>query len=252
MGQIEYTNQLRKYVRSLHTSKYGQKYDKFIAEGPKVCKEYLIYNKYAVQYIFCTNDWYSDNYSELSQLNQSLVIKLKEKELAQISNFKTANKVLLVLEKSIGEYSDYKNNNWALFLDRIQDPGNMGTIIRIADWYKIQKIYLSAGCVDVYNHKVVQSAMGSHNRIDIKTVKENFLETYSRPIYGLELGGANINDLNDPQPGLIAIGNESRGFSAKVKNALSHSLMIPKQGGAESLNAAVACGIACHLLTSSK
>jgi len=126
----------------------------------------------------------------------------------------------------------------------------MGAIIRVADWYGIEQIYTSQECADIYNPKVVQSAMGGHNRTEVIEKDYAFLADSDKIVYGLELGGSDINQLKNVKPGIIAVGNESRGFSTEVKAALSYKLMIPRKGGAESLNAAVACGIACHQLTS--
>ena len=144
------------------------------------------------------------------------------------------------------------NNNidrsWMLYLDKIQDPGNLGTIIRIADWYNITEILLSEDSVDPYNPKVVQSAMGGHNRIRTSVIKNlGDLKSYNIPIYGMALRGNDINSLS-LAPGIIVIGNESKGIRPEIMPMLDQKITIAKLGGAESLNASVACGIACHCL----
>lgn len=135
---------------------------------------------------------------------------------------------------------------WILALDGIQDPGNMGTIIRVADWFGIGHIAVAPTCVDVYNPKVVQAAMGGHLRVAIHTADLTTLIQNSRmPVLAAALDGESIYTLNKPEYGILVIGNESKGISAEIMNLATHKITIPRIGGAESLNAAVSAGIIC-------
>ncbi len=245
---MEFTNQLKKYVRSLQTNKFRQKYHKFIAEGPKICKEFIISSTYEIEYVLSTEEWYLEHKSStLASVPKDKIVMLKQKQLEQISTLKSAHKVLIVLSMKHSENTDLLKE-WALYLDKIQDPGNMGTLLRIADWYGINKVYLSADCVDVYNPKVVQAGMGAHNRVESIVLVDDLLFSNSVKKYGLVLSGKNINDYKGSEPGLVLIGNESKGLRPELVSALDEQLKIPSIGGAESLNASVACGIACHVL----
>ncbi len=241
---MEFTNQLKKYVRFLHQTKHRQKYNKFIAEGPKICTEFLNNGSYQPEYIFATADWIEQNEHLARILPLNRIITLKQRELEQISTLKSANQILIVLEKT-GTNEQFSLSKWSLYLDRIQDPGNMGAILRIADWYNIQNVYSSTDSVDFYNPKVVQAAMGAHNRLFLSATDYASLDGVS---YGLCLDGAPLADFDKPESGILVIGNESRGISDPIMQTLEHKVTIPRYGGAESLNASVACGIACHCL----
>ena len=241
---MEFTNQLKKYIRSLHIHKYRQKYNKFIVEGPKICDEYL-QGPYTVSHIICTSSWHSTHIPP--NFNGHYIV-VNSKTLQQISNLKTANQVLCLVDMP-NENPPIKNQ-WSIYLDKIQDPGNMGTIIRTADWYGITQIIISSDSVDVYNPKVVQSSMGSHNRHIFHSLNASALINLDFPLYGLTLDGEPIEHVN-LEPGIIIIGNESKGIRPEIIKRLDQKLTITKRGQAESLNAAVACGIACHLLLDS-
>jgi TrmH family RNA methyltransferase len=140
---------------------------------------------------------------------------------------------------------------WCLALDDVQDPGNMGTIIRIADWFGIKHIACSPGCVDVYNPKVVQSAMGSHLRVQVhETELGDFIKGLGLPVFAATLHGENVYQLPKPGYGILLLGNESKGVSEELINIATRKVTIPGKGGAESLNVAVSAGILCALLVS--
>jgi TrmH family RNA methyltransferase len=140
-------------------------------------------------------------------------------------------------------------NDWYLALDDIQDPGNMGTIIRIADWFGIHHVVCSPGCVDGYNPKVVQSAMGAHLRVNLyQAPLVPFLSAVQVPKIAAVLKGENIYTVNRMEAGVLIIGNESKGISESVVAMATRQVTIPGKGGAESLNAGVSAGILCALL----
>ena len=231
----------------LRLAKNRKKYKHFIAEGDKICQEILKNNPEAIHAIYCLPEWLDANYTDL-QLLQSLITEITFQELKKISNLKTPNQVLLIVKQpTLVLDLSACTNNLTLLLDRIQDPGNMGTILRIADWFGIPRVICSPDCVDIYNPKVVQASMGAFLRVqtfieDLPTFCKQFPKL---PVYGAILNGANIHNTSLEPNAFIVIGNESRGISETLQNCLTHRIAIPCYGGAESLNAAVATGIIC-------
>jgi len=180
--------------------------------------------------------------------NQSVVHRISEKELARISNLKTPNQVLCICK--IPQYTidpQLVNKSLTLYLDGIQDPGNMGSILRIADWFGIPYIWCSAACAEVFNPKVLQASMGAFLRVP--TIQKEFADLKKDypdlPIFASTLEGQSVFKQNYPTQGLLVIGNEGSGIRASIIDQADHLVTIPKgkQGGAESLNAAVATGI---------
>lgn len=173
-----------------------------------------------------------------------IVHKVSGKELERISTNKTANGVVLVGNKIPNNAKVILNNEWSIFLDKVQDPGNVGTIIRIADWFGIPNVILSPECADLYNPKVLQSTMGGFLRVNVSNSDfESVIEqNITLKIYATHLDGQSMYEL-ELEPGMIVIGNESKGIQDKIVDASDILVSIPSKGKAESLNAAVACGI---------
>jgi TrmH family RNA methyltransferase len=174
---------------------------------------------------------------------------VSEQELNSISALKTPNKALItVAMPEMAE--DLPTAGWSLALENLQDPGNMGTIIRIADWFGIPNIICSEDCVDVYNPKVVQSAMGGHLRVKLfEADLSHFISLQKRPVIAATLHGKSLYELAPFPEAVLLIGNESKGLTASRVKQATYEATIPKKGGAESLNAAVSTGILCsHLL----
>jgi TrmH family RNA methyltransferase len=164
--------------------------------------------------------------------------------MERISQLQTAQQALVILKKKSVETNKTINEGWWLALDGIRDPGNMGTIIRLADWFGLNGIICSEDCADVYNSKVVQASMGSSIRIPI--LEKNlqlFLSDLNVPLVGAVLGGKEISAYKFPSNGVLVIGNESTGIRNEISVLLSDKIMIPRFGQAESLNAAIATGI---------
>lgn len=236
-----------KYINALKRKKFRQRYDNFIAEGNKIALEILRQSHFDIHSIFATQDWADLNHRKLSRYRDILTI-VEERELKSISSLTTPNKVVIILKKpktTIDE--ELISNNLSLVLDGIQDPGNLGTIWRIADWFGIEYLFCSENCVDLYNPKVIQSSMGAFLRV--KAVELNIPELFSQrrelPVYGAVLGGKSIYQTPLKKHGFLVIGNESKGISEAMSSAVTHPIGIPSSGGAESLNAAVATGIIC-------
>lgn len=239
---------LLKYVQSLHSRKNRQKYDKFIAQGPKIANEILTSSNLTVEFIFGTTTYIEKN-QDLLKNYKSKVNLVTEKELERISTNKTPNEVILVCDKLVESPKVLLNDGWTFYLDKVQDPGNVGTIIRIADWFGVQNVVLGPECADLYNPKVLQSTMGGFMRVNITKLDFEALVTANqgKNIYAAALDGQSIKELT-LDPGIIVIGNESKGIQKSILDASDVLLHIPSGGGAESLNAAVACGIIAYSL----
>ena len=240
-----------KYIQSLQHKKFRDESGEFIAEGPKVVLELLAAGKFVCNEVFAEPGWLDENATLPGKYPATTFEVIQDFELEKISALATPNKILAVF-KQWSSHADIKpGGKITLALDTIQDPGNMGTIIRIADWFAIENIVCSMGCADKYNPKVVQSTMGSLTRVNIVyTDLTAWLEKNSQvKIYAAALDGKNIKKVAPVKEGVIVIGNESKGISDEVMALVNEKITIPKAGGAESLNAAVAAGIILSQLT---
>jgi len=231
-----------KYIQSLGQKKVRDEEAVFIAEGPKIVAEFLVSADANILQLYALHDWIVANRNDC---NGKIIIEVDENDLTKISQLATPNKVLAVVKKQ--EPADHFSTKGivSLVLDTIQDPGNLGTIIRIADWFGITQIICSKECADMYNPKVVQSTMGSIVRIkmlytDLATWLEEQKEVF---IYAAALEGQNVTAMKKITEGLIVIGNESRGISPEIFKLVDVKITIPQKGKAESLNAAVSTGI---------
>jgi RNA methyltransferase, TrmH family len=234
-----------KYIQTLHHKKFRDENEVFIAEGPKVVLELLDSREFVCQQLFAVEEWLVNNQKTLQQYSGTEIFTVKDFELEKISLLTTPNNVLAVFKKKTQSKPVELKGRITLVLDTIQDPGNLGTIIRTADWFGIENIICSAACADMYNPKVVQSTMGSLARVNIfYTDLEKWLnENKGIKKYAAALHGKNINSLTAIKEAIIIIGNEGKGISDAVMNAVDEKITIPKKGEAESLNAAVATGI---------
>lgn len=232
-----------KYIQSLCHKKQRQQERVFIAEGAKIIEELLASN-YVVKKLFVTEKYLLQN-----RFTNAVITEVSTQEMDKISLMDNATDVLAIVEQKPNEMTAVKGK-LNLVLDGIQDPGNFGTIIRIADWYGIENILCSNDTVDLYNNKVIQSTMGSFVRVnvwygDLKTIfQKNLL-----PVFATVLNGKNLYEQNKITEGFLIIGNEGKGIREDTLSFVQHSLTIPKRGGAESLNAAVATGILLSWLT---
>ena len=235
-----------KYIQSLGHKKYRDEEDLFIAEGPKILKELLSSKNTSIRQIYAVDSWIKNNPAV-----RDGVTEITDQELERISQLKTPNQVLTVAEKIKWEDVLHLKNNISLVLDSIQDPGNFGTIIRLADWFGIKQVICSTDCADIYNPKVVQASMGSITRVRVEdTDLLSFLnDNKGIKIFAAKLDGSDVTKMEKLKEGFIIIGNESKGISKEIANLPSENITIPRKGGAESLNAAVATGIILSHLT---
>ncbi len=236
-----------KYIRSLEMKK-NRKADKvFVAEGTKLVEELL--EQLPCRMLVATREWISAHEQSLSVEE---IFETTEKELSRASFLKTPQQVLAVFMQP-DEKVDVSTikNNLCLALDDVQDPGNLGTIIRVADWFGIEQIFCSPGTVDLYNPKTVQATMGSIARVKLTYTSLPLLiqSLPEIPIYGTFLEGENIYEQPLSTLGLIVMGNEGNGISEEVKRLVNHRLYIPNyphgQKSSESLNVAMATAIVC-------
>ena len=230
-----------KYIQSLGQKKYRDEAGVFVAEGPKLVKELVQSKNAELVQIFALKEWIEENEDLFTSIT---VTATTETELERISQLKTPNKVLAVVKKFEANEPVTKEGI-SLVLDTIQDPGNLGTIIRIADWFGISHIICSEDCADMYNSKVVQATMGSIARVNVFYTD---LPVWLRNppgvrIYAAMLEGKDVTKMTTIKDGLIIIGNESSGIENELLQYANEKISIPRKGSAESLNAAVAAGI---------
>ncbi|HRP89210.1 MAG TPA: RNA methyltransferase [Edaphocola sp.] len=244
------SNNQIKHFRSLHQHKFRKELQQYLVEGVKNVEEWLEEDA-DVECVIAIKEWYATHLHLLGNIPKEKCLVIIEKDLEKLSGFKTPNQVVLVVnmpkQQSVKIFDDAK---WIIMLDTIQDPGNLGTIIRTADWFGIQDIICSKGTAEQFNPKVIQSTMGSLLRVQCHYENlPDFLEKHSEiPIYAALLDGTPLNGLENFKPGIILMGNESNGISDEVKKLVHHRLLIPRLGKAESLNVAVATGIFCNAL----
>ena len=247
-------NQIKR-LTSLQLKKHRELYGEFVAEGEKSVAE-LLGSSLVIKELYALDSWLKDNPYTPARPEMKIQ-EISAAELDRISTLKTPNKVVAVAAipkapvQSAEMFSDL-----ILALDNIRDPGNLGTIIRTADWFGIRHIVCSPGCVDAYNPKVVQSSMGSITRTHLHYIElSEFIQSVPAgiPTYGCLLEGRNIETIPLRTPAIIIIGNESNGISGNLLPLISEKLRIPSfsadagiYGHAESLNASLANAIVCY------
>lgn len=238
-----------KWIKSLEMRKYRLQHNAFVAEGPKLVGELLPYS--TPLYVAATKEWLNDNRHLLENVKE--VDEVSHEELERASLLRTPQSVLAVMpipQSSFDIRLSDSGSDLMLALDGVQDPGNLGTILRIADWFGIHDILCSEGTADVYNPKCVQSCMGALARVKVHYCNlTKVLKEAKMPVYGTFLDGTDIYQEELSRNGIIVMGNEGNGISSEVGKLVSRRLYIPNfpQGSltTESLNVAVATGIVC-------
>ena len=241
----------QKFVTSLTRKKIRDELGLFVAEGDKLVND-LINSEIKPHMLICTDEWYKNN--DTNNISQCEIVISDIQEIKKITILKSPPPVIGIFKQNTGKLITGKlKNGLNIFLDEIQDPGNLGTIIRLADWFGIKNIICSTGCADIYNPKTIQSTMGAISRVDVfYTDPVSFLSEYKNlnlPVYGTFLDGKNIYTEETTASGLIVMGNEGKGISAEVESFINKRLFIPPfPAGArtsESLNVSVATAIVC-------
>jgi len=234
-----------KHIRSLHSGKFREIHSQYLVEGEKMLQE-LLKSEQNILHVYALYEWIDKHSSLLSNKNIDFT-EISESELINISTLTTPNKVVAVVGIHKNEISLELPLEKGLYLalENIQDPGNLGTIIRSAEWFGVKRIFCSLNTVGIYNSKVVQASMGSVFRMPVQYLdleklirQQNTFDTYAAI-----LGGDNIYETTLNSNSIIIIGNESKGISNNLQAICKHKITIPNFGDAESLNAAVACSI---------
>ena len=230
-----------KYIKGLSLKKNRIKKQCFIVEGEK-CLAELLNSSFEIVELFALKDWIDENKAVSDKIQ---VVSFNE--LERISNLKSPNKVVAVVKIKKQEIIQQKSAI-ILVLDDINDPGNLGTIIRMCDWFGVKQIMCSENTVDIYNPKTVQSAMGSLFRVNIVYADlSTYLAKVTTPIYGAYMDGENVKDIEINQKAHLVMGNEANGISEKAEKYISKRVAIKNIGGnTESLNVAVATSILLH------
>ena len=237
------SNNELKYIQSFAHKKHWAEESVFIVEGPKMLEELLASN-WVIRKIIALPDWIQSQGALPAE-----VVEVDEIMLGRLSLLQSPNKVMAIVEKKQELEPLLYNGNSTLLLDGIQDPGNLGTIIRTADWFGIDQIVVSEDTAGLYNTKVIQSTMGSCFRVKMRSMEletlleDNAKSTNKLPVYGALLKGKSMHEMKWEPSNFILIGNESKGIRANLMPFISHPISIPRTGEAESLNAAVATGI---------
>lgn len=234
-------------LRALHQKKYRQEEGLFFVEGAKNVLE-LLHSDFETEVVFATPAFRKEN-ERLLAAQPRRVEEASPDELAKVGTFSTNNAALAVARTKIFPELTPDGEEWVLVLDDLRDPGNLGTILRVADWYGLKKIVCSETTADFYNPKVLAASMGSFARV---AVWYGPLDGYFRrhaerssgwPVFGTFLDGQNLHETRFPGAGFLVIGNESHGIGAVVEPFVSRKITIPRFGGAESLNAGIATAV---------
>ncbi|PKG40654.1 RNA methyltransferase [Psychromonas sp. Urea-02u-13] len=236
-------NQL-KLIKALESKKQRKKNGLFLVQGEKNVAE-LFNSNFSVQQLYATADYINNNGALLTEHNLiPLVVEASEEDLKRAGTLVSNNSVLAIVKCKEVALPAIAENELILVLDQVGDPGNLGTILRAADWYGIKNVVCSPDCADFYNPKVIAATMGSFARVSVShTELVEYLNVQTKPIYGAFLEGENIHKAHLNKSAFIVMGSESHGISAPVEQFITDKITIPNFGQAESLNVAMATGI---------
>jgi TrmH family RNA methyltransferase len=224
-----------KRIQALHKKKSRDENRLFIIEGRKIIEEAILHKPDCIEIIYSTS---SESYSN-SKFKTSLISNVDLKKISTLKHPQGDLAICKYLENDSTSHSNLK-----IALDKIQDPGNMGTIIRLAAWFGVDEIIASSDTVDCYNPKVIQATMGAIFNVKITYLNlKSYLEQTQDPVYGALLEGENIYKSQLQKEGVLLMGNEGNGISDELISLISHPITIPRFGAGESLNVAMATGI---------
>ena len=231
-----------KLIKSLQEKKYRNEYGMFLVEGAKSVEE-LLNSDFKIYYLLTTKDFYDKNSKIIAEKNITYDIT-KIDEIEKVSSFSSNDSAIAVSLQKENTPFEINSDEIVLALDDVRDPGNLGTIIRIADWYGIKKIIASNSTVDQYNNKTISATKGSFTRVQMfYTDLEKFLQNTEVPIFGTFLNGENVHSFDFPKGGILVMGNESNGISKEIEKIVTKKITIPSFGEAESLNVGIATAL---------
>jgi RNA methyltransferase, TrmH family len=235
-----------KLITSLQHKKYRKQHQAFLVEGAKSVLE-LFSSDYQVQILFITEEFYQQHIRLLQK--QSLPYQIvSQQELEKTGVFQTNNACLAVVATKPNQSLAVSGDEYILMLDDVKDPGNLGTILRIADWFGITKLVCSENTTDFYNPKVISASMGSFTRVQVYYCDlVSYLKTMDNalPVYGAFLDGTDVHTIAFAKGGILLMGNESQGINQELTPFVTNRIHIPRYGGAESLNVGIATAVIC-------
>lgn len=241
-----------RFITSLKQKKFRKLHGVFVVEGVKSAEEFID-SDYEVLSLFIT----PDTTTKMSKIPRKIeFFEITDEELKKISNLTTPQGVLAVVKIPTRDesakpplYGKAGEKGFTLVLDDVQDPGNLGTIIRTADWFGFSTIICSVGSVDAYNPKTVQASMGSLARVRVLyTDLVDLFEASPLPVFGAVLDGQSIYEVDFGKHGFVLLGNEGQGISPEIQSFIHHPVTIPRRGVAESLNVAISAALFCSEL----
>lgn len=236
------TKNQSKLIKSLSEKKNRIETGLFLVEGEKSVAELLASN-FEIDFLLITAEFFK-KYSDLIKNRSAKYEISEEKQIEKVGTLETNDSALAIARQKNNTFAKIEKDEIILALDKIQDPGNLGTIIRIADWYGIKNIVASKNTVDFYNPKVIAASKGSFTRINVfYDDLKNFLSKINAPIWGAYLDGTDIHKISFPKSGILVMGNESNGISTELKKFITKKITIPRNGAAESLNVAIATAV---------
>ena len=249
------SNSKIKLFKSLHLKKFRNEHGKILLEGPRLIDETINSNVHFDE-IWCTNDFFKKNLSLIKKLQKNCTKTIQntsQNQISKICDSKNNQGIIGIID--IPSYnSKIEPSKPYLILDNITDPGNMGTILRTADWFGVKNIIISPDSVDPYNSKVLRSAMGAHFHIN-QIIQNSLLNTITKlkkenfTILGADLNGISLAELTIPDKWGLILGSEAHGISNEIDNLIDKKITIPKLGSIDSLNVSVASGIILNHLT---
>lgn len=231
-----------KFIKSLHQKKFRNIEQQFFVEGEKSVLE-VLNSSFQISTLLATSQFLENHRVEVSK-SSCEVISVTQNQLEGLGQYQSNDSALAVVKMKSNDSFQYPSGQLVIALDEVRDPGNLGTIIRIADWYGIHHLVFSTQTADFYNPKVIQASMGSFTRVNFfyGDLAELF-EKWQTPVYGAFLDGENIHQMKQLEPGVILMGNESKGISSDLEKLVTKKVTIPAFGDAESLNVAIATAI---------
>jgi TrmH family RNA methyltransferase len=237
-----------KLIQSLRTKKYRQKYNKFTVEGHKSSVEFLNSLIYPIEMVIALPEWVEENSRMVAQKNYPVHI-VPASIMKVLTQFKTPSPIMLVCQMKEEDLNFLEKAHSLIFLDNVQDPGNVGTIIRIADWFGLDGVLLSTGSVDLFNPKLIAASMGSFINVNMCTNAETLItnDLLEFEFVAADMVGVDYKKFTFSKKTVLCFGNEGHGFSKAVESRINHWINIPgaPQRVAESLNVAIATSIIC-------
>jgi RNA methyltransferase, TrmH family len=236
------TKSRAKLIKSLHEKKYRIEHGLFLVEGEKSVLE-LLASDFAVNSIFITQTFFDKYQQQIKDRNVEYTI-LEQEELERVGTLESNDSALAIVQQKENIPVSFSESEIVLALDDIRDPGNLGTILRIADWYGITNIVASFSTTDLYNNKTIAASKGSFTRVHVfYTDLQEYLKNTTVPILGAFLDGEDVHTMSFPKGGILIMGNESLGINPSLEHLIAKKITIPRYGKAESLNVGIATAV---------